>query len=286
MTDEGKVVWDEEASVYAEDLAKIKLTILERQGQLQEYLSLAKAERQTSAYLTMLIRLDRAQEAVDYGRTSLTTPEEALTLARALCEHGEREESLQIAEQGLTYEGHKAELAEWLRDQAEAMGRLALALDAAEQAFRTQISLKYYRHAARLAGEQWTSRKTALLEYTRTTRTYEIEGKVDVFLHEGLIDDAIAALGSSASHTIVGQVVDIAIKERPEWAIQACKAQAEFIMNRGKAPYYQAATNWLAKAHQAYLVLNRNEEWLVYFNELLNIHGRKFTLVPLLKGIK
>ncbi|MBO0793845.1 MAG: hypothetical protein J2P36_23235, partial [Ktedonobacteraceae bacterium] len=118
-------------------------------------------------------------------------------------------------------------------------------------------------------------------------RGYEAQGKVDVFLHEGLIDDAIDAIESyGTSHTTIGQVVDVAIKERPEWAIQACQKQAEWIMNQGKSPYYHAAANWLSKARQAYQVLGCNEEWQAYLQELLNIHGRKYTLVPLLKAIK
>jgi uncharacterized Zn finger protein len=286
ITDEGEVVWHEETPVYARELAKIKLAILERQGRLQEYLALAKSEGQTSAYLTMLVRLDRPQEAVEYGRAHLAAQEETLDFARALCEHGEREESLQIAHHGLTLEGRRAELAVWLRDQAEAMGRQELALGAAEQAFRAQMNLANYRHAARLAGQQWALRKTVLLEYARTTQVYEIQGKIDVFLHEGLIDDAIAALDSSAGHTMIGKVVDVAIQKRPEWAIQASKKQAEFIMNGGKAQYYQSAANWLSKVHQAYQVLNRNEEWQVYLNELLQLHRLKHKLVPLLKAIK
>src|SRR5258707_4092297 len=236
ITDQG--AWDGETPSYAEDLAHIRLTILERQERFQEYLFLAKVEGQTEAYLTMLVRLNRAQEAIEYGQKYLATPAEALTLARALCEHGEREQSLQIAEQGLTLEGHKAELAGRLRDQAEAMGKQELALDAAELAFRAQISLANYLHAAKLAGEQWASRKTTLLEYARTTKISETQGKIDVFLHEELVDDAIAALEPYAGHAAIGQVVDVAIKERPEWAIQACKKQAESIMDRGKAQYY------------------------------------------------
>lgn len=284
ITEQG--AWDGEKPGYADALAHIRLTILERQERFQEYLSLAQAEGQTEAYLTMLIRLGRAQEAFDHGLTQLTTPGAALTVARALCEHGEREQSVRLAEHGLTLEGRKVELAVWLRDQAEAMGQHNLALRAAEQAFFAHISLENYRHVARLAGDLWDTRKTALLEYTRTTQSYETQGKIDVFLHEGLIDDAIAALGSYASHTIVAQVVDVAIKERPEWAIQASKKQAETIMDGGKAQYYDAAANWLSKAHQAYQTLDRNDEWQAYVNGLLQLHGRKYKLVPLLKGIK
>jgi uncharacterized Zn finger protein len=278
--------WEGEPPYCADDLTQIRLTILERQGRLQAYLYLAKAEGQTEAYLTMLVRLDRAQEAFEYGRKYLATPAEALTLARVLCEHGEHEQSVQIAQQGLALEGRRAELAVWLRDQAEAMGKQDLALSAAEQAFRAQINLENYRYAAKLAGEQWSARKTALLDYARTAQTYETQGKVDVFLHEGLIDDAIAVVEGYASHTIVEQVVDAALKERPEWVIQACKKQAESIMNGGKAQYYDAAARWLSKARQAYQIMSCNEEWQSYLVELLQLHGRKYKLVPLLKAIR
>jgi uncharacterized Zn finger protein len=267
-------------------LTRIKLRILEGQERFQDYLALARAEGQTGAYVVMLVRQDHAQEAVAYGQTHLTSAHDALALARALCEHGEREESLLIAEQGLTLEGSDVALAAWLRDQAEAMGRQELALKAAEQAFRSQISLEQYRHVARLAGEQWEVRKTALLAYARTAQTYETQGKVDVFLHEGLIDDAIAMVETYASHTIVSQVVDVAVRERPAWAIETCKKQAESIMDRGKSQYYQAAADWLARAHQAYKVLDQEEQWQTYVKKLLELHRRKYTLVPLLKAIR
>lgn len=286
ITDKGEAIWDEDTPFDTEELVQIKLRILERQERFDEYLALARVEHQTEAYLTMLVCLDRAQEAVAYGRMHLAAPGEALALARALYEHGEREESLQIAEQGLTLDGRKAELAVWLRDQAESMGQRELALKAAEQAFCSHMSLEHYRSVAKLAGEQWDARKTALLADARTAQGYETQGKVDVFLYEGLIDDAIAALGQYSGHELIGKVVDAALKERPEWVIQACQKQAEWIMNGGKSQYYQAAANWLAKAHQAYQMLNRNDEWQAYVNRLFQLHGRKYKLVPLLKGIK
>ena len=53
-----------------------------------------------------------------------------------------------------------------------------------------------------------------------------------MFLHEGLIDDAIAALDTYASHTLVEQVVDAALQSQAhlEWVIQACRKQAEYIL--------------------------------------------------------
>ncbi len=47
----GQGIWDGERPSYAEDLTRIRLTILEQQERMQEYLFLAKAEGQTEAYL-------------------------------------------------------------------------------------------------------------------------------------------------------------------------------------------------------------------------------------------
>ncbi len=114
------------------------------------------------------------------------------------------------------------------------------------------------------------------------------KGQIDVFLHEGLIDDAIAALDTYASHTLVEQVVDAALQSQAhlEWVIQACRKQAEYIMDRGKAELYSSAANWLAKARAAYRALGHEEEWQAYLNELLSQHGRKYKLVPMLKALR
>ena len=286
ITEQG--AWENEAPEYANDLTQARLNILERRGRFQEYLYLAQAERQTLRYATMLIRLDRAQEAIAYGLKHLRTTEDTLALAKALYEHGEGEQSLQIAEHGLTLEGHKATLAKWLRDQAEAMDKMELALTAAEHAFRAEVSLANYQQVAELAGEQWTEKRIALLDYARSKQAYQQQGSVDVFLHEGLLDEAIAALEPYASHTLVEQVVEFALKSQSQldWVIQASRKQAESIMDRGKADYYSSAANWLAKARTAYQASNRKGEWQTYLNELLSTHGRKYKLVPMLKALR
>ena len=126
ITEQG--AWEGEAPDYADDLTEARLNILERRGRWQEYLYLAEAEGHTQEYVTMLVRLGRVEEAISYGLKYLATTEEALALAKALYEHGEREQSLQIAEHGLTLEGRKAALAKWLRDQALSMGEKTRAL--------------------------------------------------------------------------------------------------------------------------------------------------------------
>src|SRR6266566_6094526 len=287
ITEQG--AWDGETPYYADELTGARLHILERRGRFQEYLYLAEAEGHTEEYVTMLVHLGRVEEAVSYGLKFLATTDEALALAKALYEHGEREQSLQIAEHGLTLQGHsKAALAKWLRDQAWAMGEKARALRAAEVAFRNEISLETYQQVAEIAGEQWPERRTELLDVARNAKSSYPQGQINVFLREGLIDDAIAALEPYASHTLVEQVVNAALEAqvRLEWIIETCRKQAEPIMNGGKAEYYSSAANWLAKARTAYRALGREEEWKAYLNELLSRHGRKYKLVPMLKALR
>ena len=286
ITEQG--AWEGEAPYYADELTEARLHLLERRGRFQEYLYLAEAEGHTEEYVTMLVRLGRVEEAISYGRQYLATPDEALALAKALYEHGEREQSLQMAEHGLSLEGRKAILAKWLRDTALLMGEQARALPAAEVAYRDETSLENYQRVAEIAGGQWPERRTELLDYTRSKITAYPKGQVDVLLSEGLVGDAIAMLDPYSSHTLVEQVVDAALEAQSylDWVIEACRKQAEYIMDKGKAELYSAAAGWLAKARKAYYLQGRVAEWQTYLNELLSQHGRKYKLVPMLRTLQ
>jgi len=194
---------------------------------------------------------------------------------------------LHMADRALVLEGHKANLAKWLRDQALAMNRPEMALSAAEQAFRAEVSLVNYQQVAEIAGEQWAGRRTALLEYIRSKRSSNQQGVVDIFLHEELLDDAIAALKPYAGHTLTEQVVDVVLKAQShlDWVIQTSREQAEYIMDGGKSSYYYSAGKWLSRARTAYQAAGRNGDWQAYLSELLSKHGRKRNFVPILKDL-
>jgi uncharacterized Zn finger protein len=83
------------------------------------------------------------------------------------------------------------------------------------------------------------------------------------------------------------QVVDAALQAQSqlEWVIEACRKQAEYIMDQGKADLYHASANWLAKARKAYSMQGREAEWHTYLDELLIQHGRKYKLVPMLRAL-
>ena len=282
--------WEGEAPWYADDLAEARLNVLERQGRFQEYLYLAEAEGQYERYVTMLVRLGRYQEAVEYGLNYLSKTDEALALAKALAEKGEMELALKVAEHGLELEGYKDELARWIRDTASRIGRDDLALEAAMRAVREQPTLEDYIAVQKLAGERWSELREELLEHLRRTRSsFFFDERVDIFLHEGLVDDAIASLGKYAEYAeyhMLERVLDAAIPVRPDWVIRVCRQQAERIMDAGKSQYYHHAVNWLRKAKAAYLSSGRKGEWESYLEELLTKHFRKYKLVPMLKELR
>jgi uncharacterized Zn finger protein len=295
ITDDG--AWDEEPPDYADDLALARLRVLERQGRQQEYLYLAQAEGQIERYVLMLARMGREQEAVEEGIQYLNRPRDLFELAKVLRERGELERSLRVAEHGLALkpapaaEGYvsyyvehdKAELASWTADLAAGMGQRDRALHAAETAFRVAPSLATYLKAQELAGQRWPASKPALLEQLR--RSHAADAKVDIFLHENLVDDAIASVKDGYSYGLLERVMDAAISKRPDWVIKAASAQAEQIIDAGDAQHYDRAVGWLRRARDAYRAAGRPADWQGYLGSIKTRHGRKYKLMGLIQGL-
>ncbi len=281
-----KGAWEDEAPWYADDLALARLKVLDRQGRTTEYLYLAEAEGRTALYLTMLVRLGRSREAVDYAMQYMTTTDEALALAQALREYDQSVEALKIAEHGLTLYGETLALARWLRDFAVEAGQPALAMQAARAAFARYHSLEDYHAAAATAGEEWPAVKTELLSLLDGADT--ARGAIDIYLYEGMVDEAVGAInkGPYWGYDTVERVVDAAWQSHPDWAIRQCKGQAEPIMDGGKSKYYHHAGRLLAIARRAYLAANREDEWRDYLEGLISQHARKYSLRPQLEALR
>ncbi|HTK09469.1 MAG TPA: hypothetical protein VL485_20020 [Ktedonobacteraceae bacterium] len=279
---------DDDPSYYADMLTTARLNILERRKQFEAYLALAKAEEHTARYVSMLVHLGRVDEALSHAQEYIATTEEVLAFATALEAHGAHAESLMVAEKGLRLPGDQLALALWLRDHAASLGETSLALRVAEIIFREEMSVDNYRKVAKYAGEHWPEYRATLLDYVRKKAAYRSAQAVRIFLYEKLLDEAVAALDPHESHTVVEKVVDAALQEQQAlpWVIQACREQAEYLMNGAKAQYYYAVRGWLAKARQAYYALGREAEWRSYLNELLQTHRLKHKLVPLLKDLR
>lgn len=281
ISDQG--IWDGEAPWYAEELTEARLKILERQGRHEAYLRLARAEGEMAHYVLMLARLGRTREAAEEGMQHLGEPEQILALAEALREAGEVEQALRVAEHGLALDGAKGRLARWLCDLALGVGKRELALRAAIVAFQSAPSLDLYLRIQELAGERWAAFKEALLAHLRQDVWAYAEGRVDVFLHEGLVDDAIAAVEERGGYGLIERVMDAVVAQRPEWVIAAARKQAERIIEAGKAQSYHYAVGWLEKARMAYRAAGREDEWQAYLAGIRERHGRKWKLMGMIK---
>jgi uncharacterized Zn finger protein len=279
--------WEEDIPDYADDLALIRLKILEHQERYQEYLYLAEAEGQTEQYLTMLGRLGRVEEAVDAAQTQMNSMEEAFALAKTLRVQEALQQALDIAQSGLNLPGNcQYELGIWTSDLAIELANSEVALFAIKAAFQVNPSFIDYQKIEELAGENWESVKTDLLRIIRTHGSWGRESaKVDIFLHEGLIDDAIAIVSELSSYysELIHRVMDAAIPHNPAWVIANASGRAEKIMDAGKAEYYYYAVEWLKKARNAYLESGKKADWLSYRQNLMQTHGRKHKLMGMFK---
>lgn len=281
-----KGAWEGEAPWYADELAVARLNVLERQDRTTEYLYLAEAEGQTALYLTMLVKLDRIEEAVKYARKYVATTDEALALAKALREHNQPLKAIEIAEHGLNLHGEVLILARWLRDFAMAISQPDVALRAARAAFIRSTSLEDYQVAQAVAEAEWSKVKRELLDQLADT-DYSI-GKIDIYLHEGMIDEAVKTIDqdSYVGFGTLERVVEAAYQSHPDWVIRHCKRQAERIMDAGKSQHYHHAIRWLEWARKAYLAANRAQEWQTYLDSLIEKHTRKYSLRPQLEDLR
>lgn len=282
ITEQG--AWAGERPDFADELALVRLRILERQGRTPEYIHLAEAEGQTSLYVNMLARSGQAARAVAEAMQWTQGAGAILSLAQVLAGQGERAAALEVAGHGLDMTGaeSKTELARWTITLAQAADDPALALRAAQTAFTSSWELADYQAAERLAGAAWPAVKAGLLDQMARSQSYH---KVDIYLYEHMLVEAMAVVDGSYWSGDLARVIEATRAEFPDWGIGKCRRQAESIMNAGKAKDYDMAVNWLRIAHDIYQQHGRGAEWQTYLNGLLKTHERKYKLAPMLRGI-
>lgn len=263
-----------------------RLNVLERQARDDDYLALAHSAGLVEPHARMLIRVGRVNEAVDYARRHLETAGSALSLAQLLRDRRALEAALTLAEYGMSLSGPTAELAAWLRDFASAHGRAELAVRAAVLACREQPSLDAYLALQGLAGSGWDGMKHELLTKLRAAEPPLPSGHIEIFLHEGLIADAIEGVDGSWDYRVMERVAAAAVETHPDWVIETSRGEAEAIINSAKADLYSTAVRWLVFARQAYRITNREEEWQTYLAQLTSTHARKYRLRPMLEGLR
>lgn len=283
ITDKG--AWEDEAPDYADALAEVRLDILERQGRLQEAAYLAEAESQYDRYTTLLVRLGRNKEAVDYAIDVVSTPASALQLADLLFAQGDPAQAYRIGEHGLTLQGDVYPLAVRLRDSYREQGETQQAARAALTAVKAQPNLNDYTQLQSLAGSEWPTLRAQVLDHLRQTHGYNPSGRVDIFLHEDMKHEALLAAAKGWDSDLLMRVIQAVLTALPHEVLPICKQRAEAIMDAGKSGQYDEASYWVARARDAYLAAGEEKEWQEYKAQLLAAHQRKYKLIPLLKPL-
>lgn len=288
-TEETPSLWEDERPWYADDVPVAYLDVLERDDRTDEYLRLAKAAGQVEQYATKLIELGHVDEAVEYAVENLSTPSVAFAVAQTLRTRDRPDDAIRVAREGLPYDGpKKAELAAWLREFAASHGDDESAVQAAIAAFDADPSLTAYQAAEDVAGDSWPAIREELLaslDQRRPERPSTARGHVEVFLYENRLDEAISIANRFEHHSVVEPVVDAALEDRPQWAIDACKAQAKPIVKEGKSDQYRHAVRWLEKAGEAAREAETLDEWREYVEMLRERHSRKYKLAPMLDDL-
>ena len=300
---------DGEYPEYAYDLNIIRLRVLERQGRNQEYLYFAEAEGLTEQYATMLVKLDRCEDAIEYVFKHGLYSEEAVKFATALYDKGLVDDALKIAEhcmqitenyinqQEKTYFSHNGILllTRWLRDNAQKQSNLELALKGAKTAFKYSVSLDDYLAIKSIATangdwETFKSKLLADLKKNEPGKNYGLEhNKVKIYLHEKMHKEATEVVDNSSGwwdYSTIEPVVDAVYKEFPDWAIKKCIKQAEPNMDDGKSKYYEHSVRWVKKAGKIYIEANRRKEWNEYLEGLIKKHQKKYSLRPQLEALR
>ncbi|MCI0530067.1 MAG: hypothetical protein L0Y56_21705, partial [Nitrospira sp.] len=183
-------------------------------------------------------------------------------------------------------EGFKGSLATWVCDLATGMGKTEHALRAAEVAFRANPDLNTYLKVQELAGSGWPELKSTLLDHLRRTISdFLMEGHVEVFLHENLLDDAISAVKRTEDDDLIQRVMDAAMEHRPSWVIRRACREAERIIDASQAKYYDRAVRWLEKAKAAHQATGQKAKWQAYVDEIRANNRRKSKLIGLLERL-
>jgi uncharacterized Zn finger protein len=273
------------------ELTALRLRVLEAYGKSEEYLRLAQAAHARGEYAVMLVKLKRAGDAVKYALKHFKDPDEALELCKALKNANHPDDAIKVAVAGLQLggDGNVVPLAHWLREFAGASRKPDVALKAAVAAFGASLSLEDFSAVKSWAGSAWDTLRQDI--FTTLRRARNADERTEIFLSEGLIDDAVRSVGDNdfkfgAHDETLMRLAEMAHASHSDWVIKLAMGHAIRIMDANDAGNYQLAAQWLEKAALAHEAAGREDAWMACLDELIERHRRKHKLRPLLQELR
>ncbi len=274
--------WAEVSEIFAGDFADLitaKLNVLEQQNNDEEFLKLAKEKKQHFRYATKIMELGKTDEAFEYAMNNFDSTNDALSFAELLRELNFFEQSIQIAEKGLTFEGHKKLLAEWLAPIEETLGNHEKALQAWQLVFAESPSLPLYQRLQIMSGKDWENLQPTLMKVF-TDKYYYRSELAQILLFDEKWDEAMKlGIKENFQYGNTTEIVaDGLINHRPQWVIEISKANFDNLVKETQSKYYPHAVSWLQKAKLAYKTLGQEAEWKRYFAEIKELYKRRPSL--------
>lgn len=276
--------WNDEA--YTDEFTDLKLRIIERTRDVDTYLALCLQENAHLRYAEKLVTLGRSDEARDHAIKHIESADEVLALAQFMQANNAVDAAYTVGLHGLTLAGNKSRLGKWLAISAEGLGHPDTALHAWKAAFVGNPELESYQHIRRLAGDRWDALRMELMQRLKEHATMNGSVWIEILLDEGDIKQAMSAWDKTTwkDYGLLRKLVDAAAPIAPDWAIDEVMKLVSDQIGRGSG-HYAAAADWLKLIKAIYQQHGRTAEWVACINSIRETHKRKYSLMPLLKGL-
>ena len=287
--------------LYGGAYAEIRLRVLRATGRDDEALAFARATEQGASYLAVLLDQGGLESVMGEYKDHVKDEQDALTVAEHLAADHPRE-ALEVARYGLAQGAQATQsleeyrptsglaLATFTKALALNLAEPKAALDASLIEFGLEPSLARYRALRDLAGEveggDWQSVRAEVLAGLRRANYPNHHAAADIFLAEGLPDDAVAVASTfPGDGGLLRKVMTAVLGTHAQWVIDAARGQAEPVMEGGRSGEYDRAAGWLGHAKEAYQASGRGAQWQAYIAEVREKHGRKYKLMGALKSL-
>ncbi len=291
--------------------SEIRLRVLRETGRSDEALAFAETTGQGAGYLGVLLEQGKLGQVMAEYRGQIKNEQDALNVVQQLAD-AHPEEALELAQYGLaraTEQEHSAQqdrlreleleftetnserndrlnLASFTKDLAARLGNHEATLDASLIEFELSASLPRYEALRTLTGTDWPRIQSQLFTNLREADYLNYHASADIFLKEGLPEDAVG-VASRFSHddNLLQKVMGAVIHTHASWVIAAARGKAEPVMDGGRSNYYKSAAHLLGYAKTAYDASGQMAEWKAYITVLRGKHKRKYRLMEALEGL-
>lgn len=240
----------------ADLLLKIDADVLDD----QQYLAHCRRFGLRDELLTRLVELGRGEEAVREV-AGIADNFDFLHYAGVLADLGLGDEAEKLVRARPKWD-KEATFVRWLKERAVARKDAPEVVRLGETMLGIWPSLDEYLAVKKWSGTEWPARREKLLRQFERGKSFGL--LTDIYLKEGLIDDAIRAMRQDRYSGRELRVAEAAEAARPEVAVEIYRKKAEQQIEARGRESYREACELLKKAGQLMARLGQGAEFRTY----------------------